>query len=262
MVTLLRDAAAGFIGDSSEFHTQLMSSTDRLKTMTGIDDIRELKKQLSSEVSSLQRVVGDKQKRDQQVIEKLSEKVEVLKADLHKAEEEASLDSLTRIPNRGSFDRTLASMVRKARAASTPLTLAMVDIDHFKTVNDTHGHQVGDRVLLCTAEWLRSSLRRTDFVARYGGEEFAVILADADLKQAETRFTQVLTQIAGRDYDYESGGEKRSVRFTVSCGVSQLAGHDTEPELIHRADQALYEAKRKGRNRVVTKKASLFGRFL
>ncbi len=69
-------------------------------------------------------------------------------------------------------------------------------------------------------------------------------------------------QIAGRDYDYELDGEKRTVHFTVSCGVSQLAGHETEQELIHRADQALYDAKRKGRNRVVTRKASLFGRFL
>jgi len=246
---------------STDFHAQVLSSTDRFKMMTRLDDIRDLKNQLTIEVSSLERVVEDKKHRDEEAIAKLSQRVDILQADLVKAEAEASLDQLTKIANRGTFDRTLKRMIDAARKTGKPLSLAMLDVDHFKKVNDTFGHPVGDRVLLCTAQWLRGSIRRTDFVARYGGEEFAAILSDADASHAEMRFTQVLKDIAGRSYEFEEDGQQKSVRFTVSCGVSQLTPHDTEQELIHRADQALYEAKQKGRNRVIAKKASRLSRL-
>ena len=213
-------------------------------------------------MSSLERVVEEKKHRDEEAVAKLSKRVEILQADLVKAEEQASIDPLTRIANRGTFDRTLKRMIEAARKNNAAMSLAMIDVDHFKKVNDTFGHQVGDRVLLCTAEWLRSSIRHTDFVARYGGEEFAAILADADIAQAENRFTQVLKDIAVRSYEYDQDGQHKSVRFTVSCGVAQLAQTDTEQDLIHRADQALYEAKQKGRNRVISKRVSRLARLL
>jgi diguanylate cyclase len=260
VIAILREAATRFIGDSTAFRTELLSSAGRLKMMTRLDDIRDLKNQLSIEVSSLERVVEDRKQRDEQAIATLSERVQVLEADLTKAEEQASIDPLTGIANRGAFDRALTRMVEAARRRGTPLSVAMIDVDHFKAVNDTYGHQVGDRVLLCTAEWLRSSIRHTDFVARYGGEEFAAIL-DTGVGPAETRFTQVLSEIAGRSYEYEDNGEHRSVRFTVSCGLAELTDKDTAEDLVHRADQALYDAKQKGRNRVVARKASRLARI-
>jgi diguanylate cyclase (GGDEF)-like protein len=111
------------------------------------------------------------------------------------------------------------------------------------------------------ADWLRGSIRQDDVVARYGGEEFAVILG-VDLRQAEERFTRVLENIAGRSYDYEEGGSSKSVRFTVSCGLSQLTDADGADDLIGRADQALYDAKHKGRNRVCVRKVSRLARLL
>ena len=262
MVGILREAAARLIGDSSDFNTQLISSAGRLKMMSGLEDIRDLKKQLSVEVTSLERVVEDKKARDEAAVSKLSERVQVLQADLIKAEEQASTDALTKIPNRGTFDRTLAKMIEASRKANSALTLAMIDVDHFKKVNDTHGHPIGDRVLICTAEWLRTAIRHTDFVARYGGEEFAMLLDGADLAQAEVRLKQVLEEISTRSFEYEMNGERRSVRFTVSCGVSQLQPQDSGQDLVQRADQGLYEAKQKGRNRVVTRKPSRFARLL
>lgn len=262
MVGILREAAQRLIGDSSTFNTQLLSSTNRLKMMSGLDDILDLKKQLSVEITSLERVVEDKKARDEEAVSKLSERVEVLQADLVKAEEQASLDALTKIPNRGTFDRTLKQMIDAARKSDKPLTLAMVDVDHFKKVNDTHGHPIGDRVLLCTAEWLRTAVRQTDFVARYGGEEFAVVLQGADLHNAEKRMKQVLEEISSRSFEYELDGQKRSVRFTVSCGASQLTAPDADTDLVRRADQALYEAKQKGRNRVVVRRPSRLARLL
>ena len=182
-----------------------------------------------------------------------------MQAHLFEAEEQASLDLFTKIANRGTFDRSLVKMVKVARSSKAPLSLAMIDIDHFKKINDTHGHPIGDRVLLCAAQWITGAVRQTDLVARYGGEEFAVILAGADLGAAEQRFRTVLQQIAQREFEYDVDGATRSIRFTVSCGVSQLADADKEQDLIQRADQALYDAKRQGRNRVISKKRSRLG---
>jgi diguanylate cyclase (GGDEF)-like protein len=262
LIAVLREATTRLLGDSSDFHAEVLSSADRFKLMTNLDDLRELKREISTEVTTLQRAVEEKKQRDQQAIAKLSQRVELLQADLVKAEEKASIDPLTRIPNRGNLDRTLLRMMEAAKSSGTALALAMIDIDHFKKINDTFGHQIGDRVLLCAAEWLRTSVRHTDFVARYGGEEFAVILADVDLHQAEDRFVQVLKQIASRSYEFDLEGETKSVRFTVSCGVSQLVPSDSDKDLIGRADQALYEAKQKGRNRVVTRKFSRLAKLL
>jgi diguanylate cyclase (GGDEF)-like protein len=105
-------------------------------------------------------------------------------------------------------------------------------------------------------------VRHTDFVARYGGEEFAVLLYDADLAQAETRFQHVIESIAGRSYEYDDHGTPRVVRFTVSCGLAELTAQDSDQDLVQRADQALYDAKRKGRNRVVCRRPSRLGRLL
>lgn len=261
LVTLLRDATAKMIGESSDFHAEVLSSADRFRGMVRIDDIRELKRELSTEISSLERAVEHKKQRDRAAMDTLSKRVEVLQADLGRAEERAALDSLTKLHNRESFDRALDRMIADARRQSTPLTLAMLDIDHFKTINDQYGHLVGDRVILCVAEALRGSVRQTDVVARYGGEEFAAIVG-IDLKQAEDRFTRVLDTIASRSYDYEDAGESRAIRFTLSCGLAQLTDSDAGADLVGRADQALYDAKHKGRNRVVVRKVSRLARLL
>jgi diguanylate cyclase (GGDEF)-like protein len=261
MIAILREAAARFIGDSTDFHAQLLSSADRFKGMTRVDDIRDLKQQLSLEVSTLERVVEQKKQRDATAIAALSERVQVLQADLVKAEEQAALDPLTRLANRGTFDRTLARAIEQAKQAGTPFTLAMIDVDHFKNVNDTYGHLIGDRVLLCTAEWLRGAFRQTDCVARYGGEEFAAILTNMDIAHAERRFAQVLQDIASRSYQFEQDGQSKSVRFTVSCGLAQWTEKDSESDLMARADHALYEAKQKGRNRVIARKVSRLARL-
>ena len=263
LIDILRETAKHIAGDNSEFHSEMSQSTERFHGMAQLDDIRELKRRLSDEASTLQKSLERKQKKDEARLVELNQRVETLQANLVEAEEHASLDPLTKVPNRGTFDRSLAKLVKQSRTSKAPLTLVMIDIDHFKKINDTHGHPIGDRVILCVAQWVSAAVRHTDVVARYGGEEFAVILPDADLAAAETRFTKVLQQIANRSFEYQAEDETRSVRFTVSCGVAQLASSDSEQDLVQRADQALYDAKRQGRNRVVTKKrsklAGLFG---
>jgi len=224
--------------------------------------VRELKRKVSDEIAALRQTAEARQEADQQMAERLTKRVEVLQSTLTKVEREAASDPLTRVANRGSFDRAVTRLIAQAREAGTTLSLAMLDLDDFKKINDTYGHLVGDRVLRCAADLLVSGVRKTDFVARYGGEEFVVALVGANLSQATRRFDTVLKEIASRDYEYEHEPARRTLRFTASCGLAELTAEDTEATLIARADEALYEAKRRGKNRTAGRKKSLLGSML
>jgi len=262
LIMLLREATTLMAGESSAFTAQVLASTERFSALVKLDDIRVIRKQIATQVATLKRAIQDRQERDENAYDKLNRRVEMLQTRLVIAEEEASLDPLTRVANRGCFDRSLRRMMAVARRANVPLTLAMVDIDNFKNINDTHGHQVGDRVLLCAAMWLGKEIRSTDFIARYGGEEFAVVLHDAKAVHAQKRLTQVLGQIAANSYEYDTDGRKGTVRFTVSCGVTELVAGDEDVDFVRRADEALYDAKRNGKNRVAVKSASKLAKLL
>ena len=262
MIRILHEAARLMAGRSSSFNEQVMASSEKLNSFVQLDDIRQLKRQLADEVNLLRAAVEEKQRRDAEASATLTQRLKVLQRQLDKVEEEASLDPLTKIANRGAFDRALASMIRYAREHHTALSMAMFDIDHFKRINDTHGHPVGDRVLLCAAQWLAKGLRSSDFIARYGGEEFAVLFPNARSAEIEKRVCQVIAEIAGRSFEYEAADGKRAVQFTVSAGVTELTGNDTAEDLVKRADEALYDAKRNGRNRVVARKRSFLSGLL
>jgi diguanylate cyclase (GGDEF)-like protein len=262
MIGILREAAASMAGEGAAFNAQVISSSERFSALVKLDDIRVLRQQLTEEVSTLKQAVEQRRRRDEEQNSKLTRKLESLQSRLVKAEEEATHDTLTRVANRAGFDRMIHQMVATARAARAPLSLAMLDLDHFKAINDAHGHPIGDRVLLCAAMWLTKGLRHSDFVARYGGEEFAVIMHGARLGEVEKRLTTLLADIAGKSFEYEAEGQTRSVRFTLSGGATELTSGDTIEDLVRRADEALYEAKRRGRNRVVTRKRSLMSGLL
>ncbi len=258
VIDVLRDALSKLTGESASFNTRLMGSSDRFSRMTEIQDIRELKKQISQEVVQLKRVVDEKQKQDEASYAKLSKRVAVLQTNLTKTKKEAELDPLTRVSNRGCFDATIGEWVAIASEGGKPFVLAMLDIDNFKRINDTYGHQVGDRVLIGAAQWLSKTSRSSDFVARYGGEEFAMLLSGTTLADAETRMNDLLQKISACSYDFLQDGELVPVQFTVSCGISEFSGEGAPDDLIRRADEGLYEAKNAGKNRVVAKKKGKF----
>lgn len=262
IITILRDAAKVSVGDSSEFNAQVIASSERFGKLAHVDDVRVLKQQLVQEVGSLRQTVEEKQKRDERAYAQLTNRVETLQARLEEVEAEASLDGLTRVANRAQFNRVYARMLEQARQNGTALSLAMLDVDNFKSINDTHGHPIGDRVLVCAAQWLTRSLRQTDFVARYGGEEFAVLLGNATAAQVEERMKTLLEDVAGSCYEYELLGKKEKVRFTMSCGLADLQAEESGEEFLQRTDEALYEAKRTGKNKVVCRKKKSFKSFL
>lgn len=162
------------------------------------------------------------------------------------------IDSLTGLANRGYFDGTLSSEIRRAIRQSQPLSLMMIDIDHFKLYNDHYGHQQGDECLKQVADTMKSCFMRSgELAARYGGEEFAVILPVTDCDQAIKSAEKLNKAIY--DLNLEHAGSKTCVRVTVSVGVTTLLVRSsdmvTEREIIESADRALYQAKEQGRNR-------------
>jgi diguanylate cyclase (GGDEF)-like protein len=157
----------------------------------------------------------------------------------------AVIDELTGIPNRRQFMQVAERDIAAAIRAGRPLAALMVDIDHFKAVNDTFGHPTGDDVIRTVATRLAGQIRATDLIGRYGGEEFAAVLQDAEF--GATLPDRMRTCIAELPIDTRSG----PLTVTVSIGVARLRDDDTNlKDLLARADQALYEAKRAGRNRV------------
>jgi diguanylate cyclase len=254
VIDVMRIALGKLAGEAKAFNVRLMGSSERFNRLTEIEDIRELRKQISREVLELNRVVVEKQKQDELNHAKLAKRIEVLQSNLNHTKEEASIDPLTRVANRGSFDKALERWVAAHKENQKPFILAMCDLDNFKQINDTHGHQVGDRVLFCAAQWFGKYVRSSDILARYGGEEFVVMLTDFELPQAEAKFTELLQKIAQCSYEYQKEDENCSVSFTVSCGMAEFTIDETAEDLLRRADEALYAAKKAGKNRVVLAK--------
>jgi diguanylate cyclase (GGDEF)-like protein len=155
-------------------------------------------------------------------------------------------DALTGIANRRHWDWRLAEEIARAQRYRYPVAVLMVDIDHFKRVNDTHGHQVGDEVLRQVAERLRSTLRRTDFLARYGGEEFGIIAPQTALEAAKVLAERLRRAIAREPIQVNN---ELSIPLTISVGVAVFPDHaQNESDLVAAADAALYRAKQDGRN--------------
>ena len=160
------------------------------------------------------------------------------------AERRAASDALTGLPNRRAADEALKRMSAHAGRTISNLSVVMVDLDHFKQVNDLHGHELGDKALAAVGQILSGELRASDFAARYGGEEFLLLLPDTDRSGA--------VEVAEKLRRAVEGAEIRGIgTLTASFGVATLPDDAVEPEhLVRKADRALYAAKAHGRNRV------------
>lgn len=169
----------------------------------------------------------------------------VVFTDITKLNELATQDPLTHVANRFQFDKVLEHSIRLSTRYGRPLSIMLIDIDHFKHVNDQYGHLVGDEVLKQIAALLSQNIRKSDIVARWGGEEFVVLLPDSDLTSALTLSEALRTRI-------ESDSFTPVERITCSIGVVQWGVEDSPDALLRRVDAKLYEAKESGRNRVVS----------
>ncbi len=176
---------------------------------------------------------------------------ERLRDNVMQSMELAVTDPLTALYNRRYMESHAGSLVARALEREKPLSMLILDIDHFKSVNDTHGHEAGDEVLREFADRLRGCVRGVDLACRLGGEEFVVVMPDTDIGVASRVAERIRRRIAGEPFAIGRGA--RSIEVTISVGLSALAGAEDTPALIlKRADEALYRAKHSGRNRVVS----------
>jgi diguanylate cyclase (GGDEF)-like protein len=207
--------------------------------------------QLRSYTKGLERRVAEESAevaRQSVQLQQVNSRLQVAVSELERL---AVTDALTGLSNRRHFDHMLANEMERSVRSGTPMTLMLLDVDHFKRYNDTYGHPAGDDALKMLATVLRKSLRRTDFVARWGGEEFAILLLDT----GATPSLIVADKLRKAIHSAQQTGTPRDdgpEPLTVSLGMASAPSHATDPNtLLQLADKALYTAKRSGRDRAV-----------
>ncbi|MER2565675.1 MAG: GGDEF domain-containing protein [Myxococcaceae bacterium] len=158
-----------------------------------------------------------------------------------------TVDGLTQVNNRRSFDETIEREISRCRRYGRTLSMVLIDVDHFKRINDTFGHLAGDAVLKEVASAIKKRIRKEDLLARYGGEEFAVLTPEVDHKGALAMAEKVRKVVEKHEFSFDD----EIIPVTISCGVSTLGKKsDSAEALVQRADEKLYEAKEAGRNQV------------
>lgn len=235
--------ASGQYGDSLEAV---------VKDLTDITDPAQLKPILASLIEATTEMATNSHQLETR-LDDSHHQIEQLNISLETIRMESMTDPLTNISNRKMFDKTLKERVDEAGVSNDPLCLLMLDIDHFKSFNDTYGHQTGDQVLRLVGHALKSNVKGRDLAARYGGEEFAIVLPQTELADALTLAEQIRLAIMNKELVKKSTGEKLG-RITVSIGAALYKSDETIEEIINRADGCLYAAKRAGRNQVKSEK--------
>ena len=168
--------------------------------------------------------------------------------ELDRTRHEARIDALSGVANRKAFDETLQYLLSSYHREQHPFALLLLDVDHFKWINDTHGHAAGDLAVQNLAEFLKSLVRSNDFVSRFGGDEFSILFSKIDREIAVTVADRIRVAIARHPFSFGDNGERIAV--TCSLGLATVTEGDTAESIFARADEALYRSKRGGRNQL------------
>jgi diguanylate cyclase len=227
---------------------RLREQLSRLEQLAESSTTGELKREVLATVMTVSQTVEERRKRQREQMDVLGAQVKSLGTELESARREGETDPLTRLFNRKALDEYLARSVELYRAFGHDTCVMLIDVDRFKTINDSLGHITGDEVLRKVSDSvMRTFLRKNDFVARYGGDELAVVLRETALHDALHLAERLMKAVRGIDISHE--GNKLNV--TTSIGVARLApGFDTAAWL-GAADKALYKAKQDGRDRAI-----------
>jgi diguanylate cyclase len=224
------------------------SQVAKLTSALSRKDTEQIRSCAAELVGSVRDAIQKRRVREQEHMKLLSERLSSLRGELTQARAEAQTDALTRLSNRAAFDEQVERLADLGLLFAHPPCLLMLDLDHFKSINDDFGHPGGDAVLVETAACLmRTFLRKQDFVARYGGEEFAVLLVDTPAMQVKVLAERACEALRSKAIPYQG----KAIFVTMSVGIATLAAGETSAAWLRRADAALYAAKSAGRDRVV-----------
>jgi diguanylate cyclase len=216
-----------------------------------VADLEQVQKtgRIVSNLAGLAKAMLERTRKAEDDMRKREDEAKALRRSLARAKRDAELDYLTGLPNRRAFETLLERQYREAQAASEPLTVAFCDIDNFKAVNDTHGHDAGDRVLKLVAEMLAKISGDNCHVARHGGEEFVMLFRGLAPDEALARLDEARESLAARRL-INRKTDAPFGQITFSGGVADVFGHADQRAALKAADEALYRAKDAGRNRI------------
>ena len=254
LLQLINDTseAIGATGDKASAATlHFQSHSKKLENSRSLSEIKEVLTEIIAETQGLAVTSMSLQAQ----LDESKKDMQSLRHDLEKAHETAKTDALTGLFNRRAFDQTLDQHIEVHKQNSSELCLLILDLDHFKKVNDTFGHQVGDNVLRYTANLMKQHISEHHHAARYGGEEMAIIMPNTPFNKAMEIAEKIRSSLAL--HPLKRKGSKESIgKVTVSIGVSGFKRNDSIESLIERADQAMYQAKSNGRNQVMAESFS------
>jgi len=250
-----RESKKGSINKSFKYGIKQLDDT-----LKNSDNLDSLKKSLNKIVSAIQEKVIEEVEIEESETKTLENKIagmsnkiklledhaKDLERTIHKKHMEAITDPLTGLYNRAAYVQAIEKAWMKWDQEKIPSTMLVWDIDHFKMINDHHGHAAGDKVLQSVAKKLETGVRKGDMLARFGGEEFVMLLVDKSLDEGAQLAERIRQLISITEFTYK----KQALHVTISCGVASFVDKDTPTSLFERADKALYRAKHNGRDRV------------
>ena len=229
----------------SESESHLETINDALLPNLSEADVERIVDRIKLEIKNLESSSASFKTQLQQA----THEIDQLKTKMARYRIEALKDPLTRIDNRRGFEKKMTENIGKAKATGTSLCMIIADIDHFKQINDNHGHLVGDNVIRMVAAAIKDSVKGRDMVARVGGEEFAILLPDTPFDGAMKLAENVRLTFERLDLKKKNTGQSLG-KITLSFGVTRFQTDETAEDFFNRADEALYQSKNSGRNRV------------
>lgn len=235
------------VSDANKFNKTLDTFSGKLQTSISLEQIREAVTKVVSET----RIMSQQNERLQKQLSQTTQQLTEVRYNLDQVHKESQTDPLTGVGNRKFFNTALATTVGEAQENQSPLTLLMIDIDHFKKFNDAHGHLIGDQVLRLVARTLVENLKGRDVIARFGGEEFVILLPQTRIADAEKVANLLRNALSTKQIKRRSTQESLGA-ITISIGATEYRSGEETDAFVARADEALYKAKQTGRNKVMT----------
>jgi diguanylate cyclase len=244
------DHLASFSESTSEYHDKIEKCAEKISSANDLAELNDVIEEVMRETRIIQ--LNAQRSRDdlnamQARVDEAEQEVARLQNELAETSEMVRHDQLTGALNRKGLEETLDRELARAKRRQTPICVSLLDVDNFKSLNDTYGHQTGDDALVHLARVIRETMRPHDTLARYGGEEFLIILPDTTLPDAVSALTRLQRELTKRFFLHKN----EKLLITFSAGVTAFRSGEQRNEAIARADAAMYQAKKSGKNRVV-----------